>query len=177
MTPTTRIFTDPAHVRLLALDVDGVLTDGSILLDDDGREIKRFNIRDGLGLRVWTRLGFGAAVVTGRCGRSVQHRMAELGVGEVIQGSKDKAESLALLETRTNIPREHMAFLGDDWPDLAIMSRVGYPMAVGDADRRIIEKAAFVTRSLGGRGAVREAVEHLLAAKGMMDRAVGLYDA
>jgi len=166
---------DPAAVELLALDVDGVLTDGSILMDDSGREIKRFNIRDGLGMRVWAKLGFKLAVITGRSGGAVQHRLAELGVGEVVQGCRDKCEALARLSQRTGVAPERIAFLGDDWPDLGIMARVGYPMAVADAEEHVRAAAAFVTTRPGGRGAVREAVEHLLAAKGLLDRAVDLY--
>lgn len=159
----------PSEVALLVLDVDGVLTDGSVLLDDDGRETKRFNIRDGFGLRMWQAQGFRAAVVTGRIGRAVQHRMNELGIGEVVQGSKDKAAALAGLVQRTGIPPSRMAYLGDDWPDLPIMRLVGYPMAVADAEDAVRGAALFVTGRQGGRGAVREAVEHLLAAKGLLD--------
>lgn len=166
---------DPAKVELLVLDVDGVLTDGSILLDDDGRETKRFNIRDGLGLRVWMRLGFKAAVITGRTGGAVKHRMAELGIEDVVQGSQRKGEALAGLAVRTGVGLDRIACIGDDWPDLAVMRRVGYPMAVADADPRVRAAAVYVTKSPGGRGAVREAVEHLLDAKGLMDRALALY--
>ncbi len=166
----------PSTITLLALDVDGVLTDGSVFLTDAGSEIKRFNIRDGTGLRVWQRLGFRAAVVTGRAGRALQHRCAELGIADVIQGSHDKASALDALIARTGIDAAHIAFLADDWPDLPILRRVGYPMAVADADPRVKALAAFITTRPGGRGAVREAIEHLLTARGMLDRAAALFD-
>ena len=173
--PAKRAYSEASRVALLALDVDGVLTDGSVLIDDHGCETKRFNIRDGLGMRVWAKLGYKLAVITGRSGGAVQHRLAELGVGEVVQGCRDKAEALARLSERTGVPAEGIAFLGDDWPDLGIMARVGYPMAVADAEEHVRAAAAYVTSRAGGRGAVREAVEHLLAAKGLLDRAVDLY--
>jgi 3-deoxy-D-manno-octulosonate 8-phosphate phosphatase (KDO 8-P phosphatase) len=163
-------------VELLILDVDGVLTDGSILIDDDGRETKRFNIRDGVALRAWTRLGFKVAVITGRGGAALRHRMAELGIAEVVQGSQDKGAALVELAGRLGVALDRAACLGDDWPDLPVMRRVGYPMAVGDADSRVRAAAAFVTSRAGGRGAVREAVEHLLAARGLLERAVSYYD-
>src|SRR5215510_13939254 len=113
-------------IVLLALDVDGVLTDGSILLDDAGTETKRFNVRDGFGLRLWGKLGFRSAVITGRTGAALEHRAIELGISEIIQGSQDKGAALEVLVKRTGVPTEQIAFLGDDWPDLAIMRRVGY---------------------------------------------------
>lgn len=165
-----------ANVALLALDVDGVLTDGSILIDDLGHETKRFNVRDGFGMKLWQRMGFGLAIITGRTGRVVQHRMAELGVEHVFQGASDKPAALEQVLRRTGITADRVAYLGDDWPDLAVLRRVGYPMAVGDAVPEVRRAAAFVTERPGGRGAVREAVEHLLESKGLLERALRLYD-
>lgn len=164
------------HVELLALDVDGVLTDGSILIDDLGHETKRFNVRDGFGMKLWQRMGFGLAVITGRTGRVVQHRMAELGVEHVFQGAGDKPAALLQVIERTGVAAERIAYIGDDWPDLAVLRRVGYPMAVGDAAAEVRRAAAYVTERPGGRGAVREAVEHLLESKGLLERALRLYD-
>jgi 3-deoxy-D-manno-octulosonate 8-phosphate phosphatase (KDO 8-P phosphatase) len=159
---------------MLVMDVDGVMTDGSILLDDHGRETKRFNVRDGAGLRAWTGLGFTAAVITGRAGTALQHRMAELGIADVIQGSRTKGAALAALCAHRGVNLAHVAYLGDDWPDLAAMRLVGYPIAVGDADNFVKSAAAHVTAAPGGRGAVREAIEHLLGAKGLTERAAEL---
>ena len=160
------------EIRLLVLDVDGVLTDGSIHIDDHGHETKVFNVRDGFGMRLWQSLGFELAVITGRTGRVVQHRMAELGVKHLVQGADDKAGALAGIIEATGIPAREAACIGDDWPDIPLLNLVGYPMAVADADPRVKEVAAFVTEAPGGRGAVREAVEHLIRAKGLMDKAL-----
>lgn len=165
----------PDAVRLLALDVDGVLTDGSIYIDDLGHETKRFNVRDGFGIRLWQKLGFTAAIITGRSGRAVQHRMKELDVGHLFQGVTNKAQALEELVSRTGIPPQQIACIGDDWPDLCILKRVGYPIAVADAEVQVRELAAFTTRAPGGHGAVREAIDHLIAAKGLMERALELY--
>ncbi len=169
--------TSPADISLLALDVDGVLTDGSILLDDDGREIKRFHVRDGVGLGAWQKLGFSVALLTGRAGKAVLHRAGELGIRHVIQGAADKAAGLDQIVAKTGIAPERIAYIGDDWPDLPVLRRVGYPIAVADADERVRTVAAYVTTCPGGRGAVREAVEHLLRLKGLLDRAAAHFDA
>lgn len=161
---------------LLALDVDGVLTDGSIMLDDDGREIKRFNVRDGLAITTWLRLGLHAGVITRRAGRAVEHRMRELGVPHVVQGCTDKREAIAKLAERCGVPLAQAAFIGDDWPDLPALRVVGFPIAVADAAAEVKAAAKFVTISRGGRGAVREAVEHLLVLNGMYERAVAFFD-
>jgi 3-deoxy-D-manno-octulosonate 8-phosphate phosphatase (KDO 8-P phosphatase) len=167
---------DPSTIRLLALDVDGVLTDGSILINDAGQETKRFNIRDGFGLRLWARLGFHTVIITGRSGPALQHRAAELNISDIVQGCTDKGAALESLAARTGLNLREMAFLGDDWPDICALTRVGYPMAVADAAPEVLSVAAYITRRPGGRGAVREAVEHLITAHGLMDRARALYD-
>jgi len=168
---------DPSlAIQLLAFDVDCVLTDGSIYIDDLGHETKRFNVRDGLAIRVWQRLGFAAAIITGRTGRAVQHRAAELGVADLVQGVENKAAAMDDLLDRLKLSPAQAAYMGDDWPDLGVMRRVGYAIAPADADPRVLAAAALVTKRGGGRGAVREAVEHLICAKGLMDRALALYD-
>jgi 3-deoxy-D-manno-octulosonate 8-phosphate phosphatase (KDO 8-P phosphatase) len=169
---TTR---SPKHIQLLALDVDGVLTDGSIFIDDLGHETKRFNVRDGFGMRLWQQLGFSVAIITGRPGRAVQHRMAELNVGHLYQGVADKGAALDELMGKTGTPPEQIAYIGDDWPDLCLMRRVGYPIAVADAEPQVRRLAAFVTEARGGRGAVREAIDHLIVEKGLLERALALY--
>ncbi|MBX3405681.1 MAG: HAD-IIIA family hydrolase [Phycisphaeraceae bacterium] len=161
---------------LIALDVDGVLTDGSIMLDDDGREIKRFNVRDGLAITTWLRLGLHAGIITRRAGRAVEHRMRELGVPHVVQGCKDKREAVAALAEKCRVPLAQAAFIGDDWPDLPAMRAVGFPIAVADAAPEVKAVAKFVTIARGGRGAVREAVEHLLVLNGLHARAASFFD-
>lgn len=165
-----------ASVELLILDVDGVLTDGSIFVDEDGREHKRFHVRDGFAVKLWQRLGFKVAVISGRDCAAVQHRLEQLGVTLVIQGSQDKAVALADLARVSGVDPQRMAALGDDWPDLALLRRVAYPMAVADAEPAVLAAAAYTAPRQGGRGAVRDAIEHLLAAKGLLESALQMYD-
>ena len=165
-----------APVSLLVLDVDGVLTDGSIMLDDCGRELKRFCASDGVGLRTWARLGYRVAVITGRGGTAVRHRLADLGIAEVVQSSKDKLAALAGVVERTGVSLDRAAYIGDDWPDLAPMRRVAYPIAVANGAPAVRAVARFTTTRRGGDGAVREAIEHLLDKMGRMSDALRLYD-
>ena len=164
-----------ADVELLCLDVDGVMTDGSIRLDDNAVETKRFHVRDGTGIRIWSRLGYHVALITGRSGQAVRHRAAELGIELVIQSSTDKAASLDEVLARLSLQPAQVAILGDDLPDLPMLRKAGYPMAVADAVSEVRAAAAFVTTRAGGHGAVREAVEHLLSAKGRWNEAVDLF--
>lgn len=152
------------------------MTDGGIMLDDHGVETKRFHVRDGAGMRAWLRLGYKIAIITGRSGKVVQHRARELGVEHVIQGCKDKAAALRDLLEQLGIQPEQAAMLGDDLPDLPAMRVAGYPMAVADGADEVHAIARYVTSKPGGYGAVREAVEHLLQAKGQWDDAVALFD-
>ena len=158
--------TDPGEITVLVLDADGVLTDGSIIYSDGGREFQRFSSRDGFGLQRWRRAGLRAAVITGRGGPALIRRMNELGVGHVVQGSKNKDADLRALAERLGVPLDACAYVGDDWPDIAAMKLAGYAIAVADAEPAVIEAADWVTRRPGGRGAVRDAVDHLLSARG-----------
>lgn len=163
--------TDAQYVKLLCLDVDGVLTDGGIHIDDHGVECKRFHVRDGTGLRMWMRMGGQVALITGRRGMAVRHRADELGIRHVIQGSADKLSDYRLLLEQTGLKASESAMVGDDLPDLPIMRLCGYPMAVSDAVSEVRAVARFVTLRPGGQGAVREAIEHLLAARSMLEQA------
>ena len=153
-------------VQLLVLDVDGVLTDGGIHLNDHGVETKRFHVRDGTGIRLWKELGYEVAIITGRSGQVVRHRAEELGIEHVYQGNKAKAEPFRQLLSRLHLPASAAAMVADDVPDLSVMRLAGYPIAVADAVPEIKALAAYVTFLPGGQGAVREAIEHLLRAKG-----------
>ena len=164
-----------AHIELLCLDVDGVMTDGGISLNDQGVETKRFHVRDGTGIKLWLRLGYQAALVTGRSGSVIEHRARELGITRVIQGSRDKKKSfLELLEELELLPHQ-AAVLADDLPDLPMMRQAGYAMAVADAVSEVRGAASFTTTLPGGHGAVREAVEHLLKAKERWEEAISLF--
>jgi 3-deoxy-D-manno-octulosonate 8-phosphate phosphatase (KDO 8-P phosphatase) len=164
-----------ANIELLCLDVDGVMTDGSIRLDDNAVETKRFHVRDGTGLKLWMKLGYQVAIITGRTGRVVEHRARELGISHVVQGTRDKAAALEKVLGELGLKPAQAATLVDDLPDMPMMPIAGYAMAVADAAEEVRARAAFVTSRPGGHGAVREAVEHLLKAKGRWDEAVGFF--
>lgn len=159
-------------VRLLIFDVDGVLTDGTIILDADGRESKVFSVRDGMGIRMAIEAGLTVAVLSARTAGAVDARMKQLKINCVIQGADNKAEGMVRVLEQTGIAAEHAAFLGDDILDLPALRRVGYPMAVADACAEAKAAAAYVTTQPGGRGAARDAVEHLLKAQCKWDMLV-----
>lgn len=166
---------DAARIELLVLDVDGVLSDGSIVHGPEGFEIKRFNTKDGFGLMLWKQMGFRASIITGRTSQAVLTRSRELGIDPVVQGSKDKSASLDTLLAQVSVSIDRVCVMGDDWPDIRIMRRAGYAIAPADASAETLAAADHVTRAEGGRGAVREAIEHLLNAKGTLERARSLY--
>lgn len=170
----THPFSDPAGVELLVLDVDGVLTDGSITYVGPELEAKSFHVRDGMGLRVWRELGYRTAIITGRGGDAVVKRAGELRVDRLVERASPKSVAFDSLLTELGVEPDRVACVADDWNDLGVMDRAGYPIAVADADSRVIESAAFVTRQLGGRGAVREAIEHLLSARGELEKGIDL---
>jgi 3-deoxy-D-manno-octulosonate 8-phosphate phosphatase (KDO 8-P phosphatase) len=164
------------RIRLLCLDVDGVLTDGGISIDDAGHEQKRFHVRDGAALRMWSRLGLEIAVITGRNGMALRHRLRELGVRHVISGSKEKGGAFEGLLGELGMAADDAAMIGDDLPDLPILRRCGLPIAVRDASQEVLDVARFVTPRPGGSGAVRDAVEHILKSQGRWTDAVRVFD-
>lgn len=164
-----------ARVRLLSLDVDGVLTDGSIVYSSSGEELKSFSVRDGFALRLWREAGHRCVIITGRGGEAVRRRAAELGVDRVIEGSKDKASALEQACAELCVPLRDTAHVGDDWPDLPAMRACGLPIAVADAEPEVLDAAGFVTPRPGGRGAVRDAVMHLLARNDQLAEAAHRY--
>jgi 3-deoxy-D-manno-octulosonate 8-phosphate phosphatase (KDO 8-P phosphatase) len=163
-------------IRLLVLDVDGVLSDGLIHIDGRGVESKAFHTRDGAGIAIWRKLGHEVAIITGRSSMTVQHRADELGIRHVFQGVRDKMKVLGTLLNELGLAASEAAAMGDDLPDLPMLRLAGYPIAVADAAREVREMAAFVTLRPGGRGAVREAIEHLLKAQDRWEEALALFD-
>lgn len=163
-----RVFSDPSVATLLVLDVDGVLTDGSINIDDHGHETKRFHVRDGYAMKLWMKKGYKLAIITGRSGSALQHRLESLGVPEemIIQGSKDKSAALDLILKHANCDEAQTAYMGDDWPDLPAIERAGFPMCPADAEPEVVSRCALITKAPGGHAAVREAIAHLLGSKG-----------
>ena len=157
--------TRAADVSLLVLDVDGVLTDGRLWYGVDGESLKVFDVRDGHGIKNLIAAGIGVAVISGRRSAAVTARMRELGVSDVSQGVADKARALAELLKRTAIESRRVACLVDDTPDLGMMAAVGLPAAVADAHPEVLAVAKHVTQARGGRGAVREFCDWLLAGR------------
>ncbi len=166
--PTARVFSDPSAVTLLVLDVDGVMTDGSINIDDHGHETKRFHVRDGYAMKLWMRKGYQLAIITGRSGSALQHRLESLGVPEsmIIQGSMNKSEALDVILREAGCDESRVAYMGDDWPDLPAIERAGFPMCPADAEAEVSARCALITTRNGGHAAVREAIAFLLGAKG-----------
>jgi 3-deoxy-D-manno-octulosonate 8-phosphate phosphatase (KDO 8-P phosphatase) len=162
MTPTEN---RAAVVRLLALDVDGVLTDGLIYYSSSGDELKAFNIKDGLGIKLLQKVGVRVAIITGRQSEIVARRARELGIEDVVQGREDKRQALLELCERHKISMEECAYMGDDLPDLGAIIAAGLGMTVADASSTVREAADWRSNYNGGSGAVREACEFILSAK------------
>jgi 3-deoxy-D-manno-octulosonate 8-phosphate phosphatase (KDO 8-P phosphatase) len=160
-----------AAIRLVVLDVDGVLTDGSILLGG-GEELKSFHVRDGLGLKRLLAAGIEVAVVSGRSSAAVSQRMAELGVRFVFQGVDDKLPVIERLREGLGIEAAEVAVVGDDLPDVPAMESAGLAIAVADAQPEVRALAHWVTTAAGGRGAAREVAERLLSARAAPREAV-----
>ena len=160
-----------AGVRLLLLDVDGVLTTGGITWTHDGSEQKTFNIRDGLGIKLWQQAGGLVGIITGRSSAVVQIRARELSI------DVDKLQAASEILAEQKISWEQTAFIGDDLPDLSIVQRCGLGVAVADACSELLAAARLVTRLPGGRGAVREVIEQMLSARGSWQPIVGRYSA
>ncbi|MBN1212373.1 MAG: HAD hydrolase family protein [candidate division Zixibacteria bacterium] len=154
-------------VKLLALDVDGVLTDDSIYFGPDGFELKRFNISDGFLIVLAMRSGLELAIVSGRYSSSTETRMKDLGVKHVMQGMKDKTKMLEPLLEKLKMDFSEVAFIGNDLLDIKLAGRVGLPIAVSDANEKLKEVVLHVTEHKGGNGAVREILEDYFEAKGL----------
>ena len=162
-------------IRLLILDVDGVMTDGSIILDNKGNEMKRFNVRDGHGIKMLKRVGIEVALITGRHSKVVEKRAQELGITEVYQRCHIKSVAYEHLLEKFGIPDAETAYMGDDIVDIPLLVRVGLPVAVSDAHEDAKANALIVTKNPGGRGAVRELTDFLLKARGMWDGIIAEY--
>lgn len=153
------------RVKLLLMDCDGVLTDGRLYFSKDGEELKVFDVRDGLGLKMWHAKGFASGIITGRESPIVDRRAGELDIKYLRQGVKDKAVAFQEIVEAASVGVDEAAFVGDDLPDLDAMRNAGFSIAVGDAVAEVKAAAHYVCSRNGGRGAVREVVDLLLAAK------------
>jgi len=161
-----------AAVRMLVLDVDGVLTDGSLYFDNSGNEMKAFSTRDGLGLRVLQGQGIELALITGRKSEIVARRAEQLGIRHLYQGRNDKLRAFTELLDETGIPEQAVCYAGDDWIDLPVLARVGLAVTVADADQLVRNRVHWVTSRDGGKGAVREICNLILAARGLDQKAL-----
>ncbi len=157
------------QVRLLIVDIDGVLTDGGLTFDNRGEEYKTFNSLDGHGIRMLLDCGIDVAVITGRKSGIVDHRMGDLGVKHIYQGYRDKLPAFEKLLLDTGLKAEQVAYVGDDLADLPVMQRVGLAIAVQNAHSFVKQHCDWVTNSLGGIGAVREVTDFILHAQSLLD--------
>lgn len=153
-------------VKLLILDVDGVLTDGRIVIDDRGVETKCFDVRDGHGIKLLRRANIEVAIITGRRSEVVSHRARELGIESVYQNIRDKLEVYRSIVDEKGLKDEEVGFVGDDLVDLPLLKRVGFSAVVADGIEELKPCADYVSRKKGGRGAVREISELILKAQG-----------
>ncbi|MCU0766587.1 MAG: 3-deoxy-manno-octulosonate-8-phosphatase KdsC [Gammaproteobacteria bacterium] len=164
-----------ARVRLVIFDVDGVLTDGSLYLGDDGQEYKAFHSRDGHGMAMLQESGVVVGIITGRTSQVVRLRMESLGVRHVHQGQRDKRSAYEQMKAELGLTDDEVAFVGDDVVDLPVMSRVGLAIAVQDAHPAVKQHAHWQTPSRGGRGAARDVCELLMEAQGTLGPALARY--
>ena len=162
-------------IRLIAFDVDGVMTDGGLYLSDSGEEFKRFNSLDGHGLKMLKASGVELAIITGRTSRCVELRAKNLGITHVFQGVVKKQDAMHKLLAQINLAPESAAFMGDDVVDLPAMSIVGLALTVPDAMQAVQDRAHYVTTRKAGYGAVREVCELLMEAQGTLEMQLGPY--
>jgi 3-deoxy-D-manno-octulosonate 8-phosphate phosphatase (KDO 8-P phosphatase) len=155
------------RIELLILDVDGVLTNGSIAYVDNGVEVKAFHVRDGSGLKIWAQAGKRSAIISGRASPTVSRRAAELGITAVVQGADKKLSHFQKMLTNAGLQAEQACYVGDDLPDLPVLCRCGLAVAVADACTDVRTAAHYVTSVPGGGGAAREVIELILRSQGL----------
>jgi len=158
-----------AGLRLLVLDVDGVLTDGRLYFGADGEALKVFDVRDGHGIKLLREAGIEVAILSARRSPIVERRARELGIAHVVQGATDKGAGFAELVRALQLRPEQCGFVGDDWPDLAALAQAGFAATVADAAPEVRRAAHWISAAPGGRGAVRELAEFVLRAQGRFD--------
>lgn len=162
-------------IRLIAFDVDGVMTDGGLYFSDSGEEFKRFNSLDGHGIKMLHASGVEVAIITGRASRCVELRAQNLGVKHVYQGAENKLETMIELLNKLKLPRDAAAYMGDDVVDLMVMRHVGLAISVPESPLLVRKHSHYVTQRSGGHGAVREACELIMSAQDTLDAHFALY--
>ncbi|MCK9199804.1 MAG: HAD family hydrolase [Gallionella sp.] len=162
-------------IRLMAFDVDGVMTDGGLYLSDSGEEFKRFNSLDGHGIKMLRASGVEVAIITGRTSRCVELRAQNLGIQHVYQGVERKLDAMVELLDKLKLSRDAAAYMGDDVVDLCVMRHVGLAISVPESPQIVREHSDYVTQRSGGHGAVREACELIMSAQGVLDAQLAPY--
>ncbi len=160
------------NIKLLLLDVDGVLTTGQIIYSGKNIETKMFNVKDGLGIRLLQSAGIDVGIVTGRTSEALLNRCNDLGITMIYDGIKAKGKIFDIILSATNLQAHEVAFVGDDLPDLSLFKKVGLSIAVGDAHDAVKKNADITTRRKGGEGAVREVCEMILKAKNLLEKII-----
>lgn len=169
------ILAKAAQIKLIIFDVDGVLTDGSLFIGDDGEEYKAFHSRDGHGMKMLRATGVEIGIITGRTSNVVHHRMASLGIQHVYQGQLEKLPAFLELTAKLGVDPKQVAYVGDDVVDLPILTRVGLAVAVADAHPLVKRHAHWTTPHGGGRGAARDVCELVMEAQGTLDASLQHY--
>lgn len=164
-----------SRIQLLVLDVDGVLTDGKLYFSNEGDELKAFSTLDGHGIKMLQESGVKVGIITGRRSEIVVRRASNLGINLLIQGREDKLTALQELIAGMNLPLENIAYMGDDYPDLAVIRRVGLGMTVANAHPEIIRHAHWQSEKCGGEGAVRAACDLIMQAQNTYEKALAKY--
>lgn len=162
-------------IRLIAFDIDGIMTDGGLYLSDSGEEFKRFNSLDGHGLKMLKASGVELAIITGRTSRCVELRARNLGIAHLFQGVENKLATMQALLTQLDIPAAAAAYMGDDVVDLPVMRRMALALTVPEAPQVVRDHAHYVARRSGGQGAVREVCELIMSAQGTLDAQLAPY--
>lgn len=164
-----------ARIKLLLLDVDGVLTDGKLYFGNSGEEFKTFNTLDGHGIKLLQKTGVQVGIITGRTSNLVARRAKDLGIEILVQGREDKWDALQEILQDHPVPLEEIAFIGDDWPDLGVMTRVGLALTVANAHFSVAARAHWQSKERGGEGAVRSACDLIMQAQGTFDQTLAQY--
>lgn|SRR5574344_432465 len=158
------------NIKAIVFDVDGVLTDGSLIFDENGKESKAFNAKDGQGIVMMNKTGFVTAIITARENGTVRYRFKNLGMTKLYEGCKNKLEALNDLMNEYNLKPSEIAYMGDDLPDICVLKTVGLPSCPNDAVEEVKAYAKFISSKNGGRGAVRELCDFILKASGKYDK-------
>jgi 3-deoxy-D-manno-octulosonate 8-phosphate phosphatase (KDO 8-P phosphatase) len=165
------------EILILAMDVDGVLTDGTVILHHDGTESKRFSLLDGHGIKMWLRAGLQIAWISGRASEATRRRAEQLGITLVFEGATVKLPVFDELLSKTGLEARQAAYMGDDLLDIPVLKSAGFAAAVANAVDEVKACADYVTAKPGGAGAVREVIEHILKGSGRWDKLMERYQA